>query len=152
MTKNTSKRSEEMQPEELLAVIEKKMRSPRTKTADLLRLQAKRAKLLKQMGRNEPPRAPQSISEFTKPQQRVLRGDSLLGTLSDEDRTMWESIYRSENEKSAKRQAKPADESQAPPAGMTVADAERYLRSQHQGGSVTAKAVPAQPKIEADVN
>ena len=137
-----------MTNEELLGVIERNLRKRRVSARQTASLLRQRERILKKMGRgrgSESPRVLQPTSEFTEPQQRVLRGDSLLGTLSDEDRIMWESIYRSENEK----RAKPTNEPQSTAAGMTVADSEAYLRSQHGRG--VANPRPTQPEVKADV-
>jgi len=81
--------TEKLRAEELLAVIEKRIRSPRTNTAHLLRLQAKRNTLLKQMGHQDNPRPSEEPADH---HQRFL------STLSGEKRAFWTEIFRLEDE------------------------------------------------------
>lgn len=154
MTKNTAMPIV-MTDEELLTGIEKSLRNQRLKAAIRSRLISQREKLLKKMGRGQAAEQQDASfptdSEFTEPQRRVLRGDSLLGTLSEEDRAMWESIYRSDNERRAQRPLQPKQAvSPAPATKPTASEVEALFNGGVKKTVQAARAFAPGPRADID--
>jgi hypothetical protein len=165
MTKNTTKPDELMTDEEMLAAIDRKLRSRRIKTAHLLKLQSKRELILKKMGRGRAPQATPQDPEDIDPDVRGMcsllskeaaaemmayklsdNEQRVLATMAGQDRVGWELTYRLEALLRAERKALPKH-GVRPAPGMTPAEVKSFYASGVQA------AAPVQPSITiADVD
>ncbi|HTB91341.1 MAG TPA: hypothetical protein VK728_00835 [Candidatus Sulfotelmatobacter sp.] len=140
----------ELTLQEQLAIVDRKLASKRIKAMHVARLMAVRERLVKRMGRTQVSQQEDDAlpSEFTGPQRRVLEGRSLLGKLNDEERELWEGVYRLENERLAQRQAQPKQDDVRPKPGMTNAE----IKSFYAGVGQAAAPTPSTLEIIADVD
>jgi hypothetical protein len=90
----------EMQSAELLAAIDRKLRSKRLSAKTLLKLEARRSKVLRKLHLEQSTQVPQQ-DDGLKECQRIA-----LSRFEGREKEIWEAVYRIENEADAAGRAR----------------------------------------------
>lgn len=108
MTKKVTE-PREFAPEELIRRIDKAIRDPKTNAAQLLKLQTRREKLMKQINGQkasvEEDTEDAPSSEFNDGELRVLNGKSHLGPLTEGVRALLEELFREDHRRLSEKRA-----------------------------------------------